>query len=343
MGNLREITNEAGNRLLIFGLGSIGKLVAEKSKSFCINNDDVPYFDHVLGTTRGSKLVDGIQVINFTSDEFSSILPTCTHILVTVPPIDSDASTNSTQNLMVGGRPRRWKYFCDPILNHPNLFFELVPRNTWVGYISTTSVYGNHDGQWVTEQSKVKCKPGSKGELYYRAEDEWKMLASKCGWRMHIFRCAGLYGNERSALHTLIKSGGRDRTAFEPASNAIEYPTSRIHEEDATRAIIHAMNCNQTAAGECCIWNLADDNPAPRSEVMSYGSRLLQGYGIKLHQKNSYSTQKPIQRDKRRQSESKRISNQRMKSALLPDGKLMYPTYQEGLKYTLNNNRDNWT
>lgn len=338
LSSTKSEVNEC-NRLLIFGLGNIGMLVAEKAKTFSINEDNMPYFDHVLGTTRGAKELNDIQVVHVASDELKCILPTCTHVLVTSPPIDMKSNSDS-MGVMVGGRPRSWEFFCDPILNHPHLSLcESLQPNTWIGYISTTSVYGNHDGNWVTEESKVKCQPGSKGELYYKAEKEWRIAARDCNWRLHIFRCAGLYSDTRSALHTLMKAGVRDRPA---AIGTMEHPTSRIHEEDVARIILHA-----TAIGEetddCCIWNLSDDEPAPRSEVIMYGPKLLENIGISMPcHKHTKSQPRLSQRDKKRQSDNKRVSNQRIKATLLPGGKLLYPTYREGLKSVLDNNKEAW-
>ncbi|KAL3792884.1 hypothetical protein HJC23_004809 [Cyclotella cryptica] len=351
------------NRLLIFGLGNIGTLLAESSSRCTIhdnennvrNDRDVytpSYFDHIYGTTRDEKTIDGVQVLNMSScQEWKHILPTCTHILVTVPPIDSHF--NSKQQIYVGGRPRKWTYFCDSILNHPHVSLrEMIPKSTWIGYISTTSVYGNHDGEWVTEDSELKCQPGSKGELYLKAEEEWRKAARECGWKLHIFRCAGLYGNGRSALHTLMKCGFEPRMGDDGAGavKRVEYPTSRIHEEDVVWAILRAMlHHDHSAVGQGCIWNLADDDPAPRSEVMFYGSKLLDETGIApfpdraLTPVNSIvGEQQESQREKRRKLDRKRVCNLRMKTGLLPDGRLIYPTYREGLKSILRNNKDAW-
>ena len=340
----RENPTEGGKRLLIFGLGNVGTLVAKRSGLFTINDSNEPYFRCTFGAARGDKNIGGIQVVKFPSYELSRIIPTCTHILVTVPPIDIKSSTNSDNDTMIGGRPRKWTYFCDPVLNHPILSLsELVKPNTWVGYVSTTSVYGNHDGERVTEESELKCLPGSKGELYHQTELEWRNVSSTCGWRLHIFRCAGLYGDNRSSLHTLMKYGGRDRAAA--VVNKVEFPTSRIHEEDVARAILHAMDHN-SVSGNCCTWNLADDKPAPRSEVMEYASNLLNDTGINPVYMNIESTetiQQPSQRDSRRRLESKRVSNQLAKANILPDGKLMYPSYQEGLQAILDNNKSIWS
>lgn len=345
--------SKIGYRLVIFGLGNIGSLVAttasfQKDRSV---GQSAPFFEHICGTTRSSsKNLHGVQSIPF--DDYQTLaenLRRCTHILVTIPPVkpptDLDPNVDDT---IIGGRPRRWKYFCDPVLNHPKFSLnELVPANTWIGYISSTSVYGNHDGAWVTEESKVNSLCGTKGELYFRAENEWRGAAREFGWRLHVFRASGLYGNTRSALHT-VRNGKFDESEHKSESNEASF-TSRIHEEDVTRAVISAMQYNEPLAGNSCIWNLADDYPASRAEVMLFGKALLKEANL-LPQKSSVfnsmltkSQSNQTERVRRRSTDKKRVQNQRMKSLLLSDGQLIYPTYREGLNSILGFNRKEWT
>ena len=415
---------QSGNRLLIFGLGNVGKLVAKRGAFLVLDNDtrddngdndgfcnEFPFFDQIYGTVRSKNTtnyqevyyenifnysdatqinnktekmnanvnsVKDIQLIEFSShQQLRTILPTCTHILITIPPIDPNLNTNKTFNTttrdeheieevtLVGGRPRQWKYFCDPVLNHPHLCLEeLLPPNTWVGYVSSTSVYGNHDGEWVNETSQIKCQPGSKGELYHRAEEEWRNAGETSGWKVNVFRCAGLYGDGRSAMHTLrkkmINGGGiatNDQTRIDndvEAKSKKDYPTSRIHEEDVSRAILCSMmacsrNIDDTGASFCDTWNLADDDPAPRGDVMAFASKLLEETKfdpIKLagfvNDNGLTSTSKKSrqsERERRRKTDRKRVGNQRMKEFLLPDGKLLYPSYREGLQAVLEYNQ----
>ena len=155
---------QPNNRLMVFGLGNVGSLIAERSSSLQVVNST--FFNVVLGTTRSTKSIPGVQAISFDAyRELEEVLPLCTHILVTIPPMETPTDLGGDINAtLVGGRPRRWKYFCDAVLNHPNFCLQdLVPANTWIGFISSTSVYGNHDGKWVTEDSEVKFEPGTKG------------------------------------------------------------------------------------------------------------------------------------------------------------------------------------
>ncbi len=343
---------EVVNRLVIFGLGNIGSSVATTttSQSCILGRDSTPFFEHVCGTTRSSlKNIPGVQAIRFEDyQELAENLRKCTHVLVTIPPVKKPADFDCKfGDVAIGGRRRRLKYCCDPILNHPKVSInELVPSKAWIGYISSTSVYGNHDGEWVTEESEVRCESGTKGELYFKAENEWRDAAREFGWRLHVFRASGLYGNTRSALHTL-RNGNFDESAYRSGSEDISF-TSRIHEEDATRAIIAAMKCNQPLAGDSCLWNLADNYPASRSEVMMFGKSLLEEANLlpreSLESKAILTQSRSIQseRARRRSIDKKRVQNQKMTSLLQADG-LMYPTYQEGLLSILGMNRQEWS
>jgi len=335
--------NTAQNRLLVFGLGNVGSLVAERGSFLQVDN--VLYFEHVYGTTRTTKDIDGVQTIGFDDyQELEKTLPSCTHVLVTIPPLNppTDIDINSS------------KHYCDPVLNNSKYSIkDILPANTWIGYISSTSVYGNHDGEWVTEESETKCESGTRAEVYLKAENEWRTAAKECDWRLHIFRCAGLYSNNRSALHTIRKNG----LAVETTDNAsttkkIGSPTSRIHEEDVSRAVLSAMNYNGSISGGTNLWNLADDEPEVRSKVMAYGAQLLEGANLLPFFAESSSSQtvttkttkpKQSERASRRLLDRKRVDAQRMKDLLLPDGKLLYPTYREGLKSILNSNRKKWS
>ena len=181
-----EDTNERiskGKRLIIFGLGNVGALVAERSTSLILPlttseeaEADKPYFDHVYGTIRscnsgGGKEISGVQSIDFNNaNELKRAITLCTHVLVTIPPTDppNDSSEDEDE-----------KFICDPVLNHPDFSLEkLLPTNTWVGYISSTAVYGNHDGDWVTEASETKCECVTRAETYLTAENEWRERCS---------------------------------------------------------------------------------------------------------------------------------------------------------------------
>ena len=315
----------------------MGALVAERSTTSEEAEADKPYFDHVYGTIRscnngGGKEISGVQSIDFNNaNELKRAISLCTHVLVTIPPTDppNDSSEDEDETFI----------FCDPVLNHPDFSLEkLLPTNTWVGYVSSTAVYGNHDGDWVTEASETKCESGTRAQTYLTAENEWRGAAKECGWNMHIFRCSGLYSNNRSAIHT-IRNGVVEGSLAAKVGN----PTSRIHEEDVTRAILSAAPLDNA-----CLWNLADDYPSPRSEVMEFGTKLLEDANLlpaKIAESStklqSTAVKTQSQRASRRSTDRKRVANQKMKDLLLPE--LLYPSFREGLQSILDYNREKWS
>lgn len=296
--------------LLVFGLGNIGLLVARRAH-------EEGHFDKVYGTSRTtttSETAKGVQIIEYSdSDHLKEILPTCTHVLVTIPPS---------------------KPACDTVLGNPSLGDFPLPSRSWVGFVSSSSVYGNHDGQWVSEDSAINCAAGSKGELYFRAENEWREASSGRGWRLNVFRSAGLYGDNRSILHTIRKRGFVSSSS---GSKDGDLPTSRIHEIDVSRAILSSM-----LQGTEGTWNLADDFPAPRAEVMAYGASLLADSGLCPREAANDSSDQKSERSQRRKTDRKRVLNSKMKEYLLHDQVLLYPTYQEGLQAVLDANSLKW-
>jgi nucleoside-diphosphate-sugar epimerase len=244
----------------------------------------------------------------------------------------------------------------------------------WVGIVSTTGVYGNHDGAWVTEDSELLCPPESNAHLYRGLEeDQLNDLdgddsSSSCGCSVSIFRCSGIYDATRSALHTVYKrkqKGLLQEEAIRPSdggssttTTASTSITNRVHSQDIARAIVACMTRNKNDKDNDNddnpsprrrrgrIYNLADDLPAPREEVMRHAADLLESVGVSLvppeaaapptipQAPSSTSTTTTV-RERRRQTDRKLVSNQRMKDELLPDHRLLYPTYREGLQAIL--------
>ncbi|EJK73085.1 hypothetical protein THAOC_05311 [Thalassiosira oceanica] len=310
----RAVEEPESKTLLVFGLGNIGLLVAMRAH-------DEGLFDKVYGTSRTStsnENVQGVQTIDYSdSDCLREILPTCSHVLVTIPPSKSS---------MPGA--------CDTVLSNPSLGDFPLPSSSWVGFVSSSSVYGNHNGHWVHEDSAIKCSAGSKGELYFRAENEWREASAVRGWRLNVFRSAGLYGDNRSIIHTIMQRGFVSSSS---GSKDGDFPTSRIHECDVARAILSSML--QGTEGD---WNLADDFPAPRAEVMAFGASLLAHAGLCPKEAAKDSSDQKSERFRRRKTDRKRVLNIKMKESLLPDQVLLYPTYKDGLQSVIDANILKW-
>jgi nucleoside-diphosphate-sugar epimerase len=181
---------------------------------------------------------------------------------------------------------------------------DVVRSNSglWVGYVSTTGVYGDHSGNWVTEQSETLAPTTSNAFHRINAENEWLALRSdrsspidvedECSLRTvypHVFRLGGIYGPGRSALDT-VKRKNRDNKSLpsertetveesqgSPASGGTNW-VSRIHVADICGAIIASMMAPVTGSkgeGKGSVYNVADNLPAPREVVMKYAENLL--------------------------------------------------------------------
>jgi hypothetical protein len=209
-----------------------------------------------------------------------------------------------------------------------------VARDTKVSYVSTTGVYGNHNGQWVDESSVTMCKPESKAAYYLSFEERYQSYINP--QNMSIFRCAGLYGNDFSALHTVIKRGGID-WLDKNEGNDDDDITSRIHLQDAARSILACM-----ISDSCGIYNLADDEPTSRREVMEYAYNLLVHRNIPIYKQKGGNESNVSERMRRRVNDRKRVRNTKIKELLADFGGLNFPSYKEGLRSILEFNIDAW-
>ncbi len=187
-----------------------------------------------------------------------------------------------------------------------------------VGYLSSTSVYGDTGGEWVDESSP--CSPGfERGKRRVQAEREWRRLGDESGIPVTVFRLAGIYGPGRSQL-AQVRSG-RARRILKPGQ-----VFSRIHVDDIAAALEAAILGGTTEP----VFNLADDEPASTADVAAFAARLL---GIAPTPLVPLEDTSVSNRLRDMYSECRRVSNARMKACLLPD--LAYPTYREGLRAIL--------
>jgi nucleoside-diphosphate-sugar epimerase len=286
-------------RLLVLGLGNVGRAVVHEASSLGV---------YVQGTSR-SPCDDGKTVL-FEPDSIRSVLIECTHVLITIPP------------------PREKDPVFDAVVRELEAHFV---RGAWFGFVSSSGVYGNHDGAWVTEESPSFCSEDSPTYRYIRHEELWRERAQRCGWTFRIFRCAGLYGPERSALHSLWK--GRTMNVSPTAGI-----TNRIHETDVARAIVASMA--MPSKGDSRVYCLADDEPESRAVVMQYAANLFESIGITVSIEEDSDSSPSTTRSKRRGTEIKRVSNQRMKEELVSN--LHYPTYREGLTAIFQDRSNPW-
>lgn len=225
-----------------------------------------------------------------------NIRDTITHILVTAPP-------DGIQ---------------DPALSlYSDIVIEKAKTLKWLGYLSATSVYGNHNGNSVTEISD--CTPTSdRGKNRLAVEQSWQKFAQEHTLPLHIFRLAGIYGTNRNTINDV---------RFSEAVSIIKqgHLTNRIYVKDIANALFLSMNTPTPQE----IFNLADDMPASTAAVNDYIAFLLNkpcltkiAYDDCVHRLSDM--RKSFYQD------NKIVSNQKIKDIL--NFTLEFPTYRDGIK-----------
>ncbi|WP_375267626.1 SDR family oxidoreductase [Phenylobacterium sp.] len=188
----------------------------------------------------------------------------------------------------------------------------------WLGYLSTTGVYGDRQGGWVFEQGRLAAQ-SMEGARRVAAERDWLDVGKGMGLTVTVFRLPGIYGPGRSAFDRLRE--GRARRISTPGQ-----VFSRIHVDDLAGGL--AASIARPRAGG--IYNLCDDEPAPNSEVVAYAAHLL---GQAPPPEVSLEDARLPPAAQRFYAESKRVSNARAKAEL--GWRPAYPTYREGLAAVL--------
>lgn len=283
--------------LLIFGFGYTAHFLTKKIREL-----NLP----VTATTRnkdalGYDSVFNCDVIHFSEKNIDDALASASHILISTPP---------THDLG------------DPVLaNFGHLLKKHINNIKWIGYLSSTSVYGDHHGNWVDESS-TPIDLGGTGIARLFAENKWASFAQTYQLPLTIFRLAGIYGPERNVLARLL-AGKKDTIVKEG------HFFSRIHVADIVLAIIAAM---QRPTMGLTIYNVADDEPTPGYVVDEYAASLLQLPPLK---KVAYELAALSPMANEFYSHNKRVSNVKLKKEL--NLQLMYPTYKEGLSHLLHN------
>lgn len=252
----------------------------------------------ISGTCRGAeKQADlaraGITALLFDRDrpigDLLRHLAGVTHLLSSVPP---DA---------IG----------DPIIDlHRTDIDAVAARLRWIGYLSTTGVYGDRGGAWVDEASAL-TPSGERGQRRLNAEQAWLSLAQPA----HLFRLAGIYGPGSSALDTV--RDGRARRVLKAGQ-----VFSRIHVDDIVAVLIASMAHPNPGAA----YNVCDDDPAPPADVITYACELL---GMAPPPLVPYEQAELSAMARSFYDDNKRCRNQRIKDEL--GVTLRYPDYRQGL------------
>ena len=277
-------------KLVIFGMGYSAQALVEEMRPFASGT--------VIGTTRSAAKAESLKALGveprvFPGADMRAELESATHVLITAGPEDG----------------------ADPVLKHLRpIFEELADRFQWVGYLSTTGVYGDHKGAWVDESAPL-TPATRRGRARVNTEGEWKALARDHGLALHIFRLPGIYGPGRGPFEK-VRNGTARRIIKEGQV------FSRIHVEDIAQALLASMAQPRPGA----IYNICDDDPAPPEDVLTYAAELL---GVDLPPAVRFEEAEMTPMARSFYAESKKVDNGLMKREL--GVKLRYPTYRAGL------------
>jgi nucleoside-diphosphate-sugar epimerase len=191
-------------------------------------------------------------------------------------------------------------------------------RPGWIGYLSSTGVYGDREGRWVFEDGALAAQSVT-GARRVAAEAAWLDLGRRTGLAVSVFRLPGIYGPGRSAFDRL--RDGTARRLIRPGQ-----VFSRIHRDDLTAALA-AWIARPRGGG---IYNLCDDEPCPPQDVIVEAARLI---GAAPPPEVAFDAAQAPEAALRFFAESKRVSNARAKAEL--GWRPAYPSYREGLRAIL--------
>ncbi|MBC7141828.1 MAG: SDR family oxidoreductase [Rhodobacteraceae bacterium] len=256
----------------------------------------------IIGTTRRAEKaarlrVEGVEALIWPGEDLAPALAAATHVLASIAPDEAG----------------------DPLLaTDAETIAAAAPHLKWVGYLSTTGVYGDHQGGWVDETTPL-APTTSRGRRRVLAEGQWQALAARSGLPLHIFRLAGIYGPGRGPFEKV-----RDGTARRIIRENQYF--SRIHVDDIATVLAASIARPDPGA----IYNVADDDPSPPEDVLAEAARLL---GLPLPPEIAFEEAEMTPLARSFYAESKRVRNDRIKREL--GVTLAYPDYRAGLRALL--------
>jgi hypothetical protein len=289
-------TSNPKNRLFCFGLGYsmtrlAGVLIADGWA--------------VAGTCRSAETVsrlraDGVDAHLFNGetgiDQIETVLAGATHLLGSIPPGENG----------------------DPVIGLHGSDIAECKTVQWVGYLSTTGVYGDTGGAWVDETSSV-APTGERARHRVEAERQWLDLFADHKAAAQVFRLAGIYGPGRNALDNVRK--GAARRIIKPG-----HVFSRIHVDDIGAGLRASMARPNPGA----VYNVCDDKPAPGPEVTAFACKLL---NIAPPPEISFEDADLSAMARSFYADNRRVRNDRIRDEL--GVKLAFPDYQAGLRAIL--------
>jgi nucleoside-diphosphate-sugar epimerase len=299
---------------------------------------------HVSGTTRSAERASALQSLGFDvfachgdDEEPSSVFSKNATIGGGVGEDEYDAFVSerlqyATCLIATAGPGESGE---DPFLFQHGQNLSVAKHLQCACYLSSTSAYGEHGGDWVSEDT-APISPGSKGIARLEAEGAWTSAltpgSTPGNARLCILRLAGIYGPGRSALDTLLK---RPIPTTAAGLDGAQEVTSRVHVDDIVATVAASMD-NERANG---VYNVADDTPASREEVFAYARELLRSgaagpacrkqliylerLAASLRPETAFKSRRDLERA------SKRVLNHRLRQDLLSE--LHFPSYKEGL------------
>ena len=280
--------------IFCFGFGQVAKSFINK-----VHSENIKFNLSTTSTSKTcKKSINKVDYQNFflKNDEFDinliKKLKEADHILVSIPPIN--------------GIDQVIKNFLKDIE-------DCKPK--WVTYLSATSVYGDHKGEWVNEKNKTNPSTPN-GVARLQAEKSWLTLGDDKNIPIQIFRLSGIYSNESNILSRL-KSGNVKLV------NKPNHFFSRIHVDDIANLLFKSLSKFKTRE----IYNITDDKPSPSQEVTLYGAKLLNIDKPKMIEVEEIESAML----KNFYKESKKVSNEKMK--IFFSYNLKFPTYVEGLNF----------
>jgi nucleoside-diphosphate-sugar epimerase len=277
-------------RLVVCGIGYTGSAIAAAARAAGFS---------VAGTARDParrQAPEDVSIMRF--EDAGPAISAATHLLITAGPDETG----------------------DPVLARFAEAVSAAPGLRWIGYLSTTGVYGDRDGGWVDEDTPP-APAAPRTQRRVDAEEAWGGFATDRS--VDIFRVAGIYGPGRSVLDD-VRDGTARRT-IKPG-----HAFGRIHREDIARAVVAAMTQDRRLGVR--ILNLADDEPSESAVVIEEAARLL---GIEPPEAipfaQAWERMSPMARSF--WSEHRRVASAKTRAMLGIDW--LYPSYREGLRAIL--------
>ncbi len=283
-------------RLFCFGLGFTGQALATVLRA-----EGWTVAGTVRDAARAAALTGaGIDTHAFDRDrpltDPAAALAGTTHLLASVPP-DGVAAPSG-----------------DPVLDRHGADIAALAGLAWVGYLSTTGVYGDRAGGTVDEDAPLKPS-GERGRRRVAAEQGWLDLWRRHGVPVHVFRLSGIYGPGRSALDQVRR--GTARRIDKPGQIF-----NRIHVDDIAAVLRASMARPRPGA----VYNVADDDPAPSPDVIAHACDLL---GLAPPPLVPFDAAELSPMARSFYADSKRVDNTRIKAEL--GVTLRHPSYRDGL------------